>query len=136
GGSGPTYLGGWITAFCAFDGNGKWVGRPLTEKEGALSAVDIFGANTSNDLEDTGLVLDYSCYHSVVTKDIPHGYVQVNILIDDNGTEIPAKMTAGHIGMQVSSTDDAGNGIKQRNTVKPSSGWWIFITCPETKVQN
>ncbi|KAF8945320.1 hypothetical protein BGZ46_006056, partial [Entomortierella lignicola] len=104
--------------------------------EGASSAAEIFGEITSNCSEDTGLVLDYSRYYSVDTKDIPHGYVEVNVLIDDNGTEIPAKMTAGHVGMQVSTTYDTDDEIKQRNTVKPSSGWWIFTTLPEGQVRN
>jgi hypothetical protein len=31
GGSGPSHYSGWISAFCVFDPEGKWIGLPLRE---------------------------------------------------------------------------------------------------------
>ena len=39
GGSGPTWLSGWITAFCVFDEQGKWLGPPLNNASKQVSVI-------------------------------------------------------------------------------------------------
>ncbi|KFH45374.1 hypothetical protein ACRE_037990 [Hapsidospora chrysogenum ATCC 11550] len=130
GGSGPTYLSGWITAFCFWDADGKpipgpapRVGRTCTIDETSFSAVD--------------------------TTDIPVGYVSVPVKVDDNGTEYKTKMVAGSIGVKVSSSGETldqsssagirmihidGKSSSDKNsgattgldTLQPVSGWWMY----------
>ncbi|EEB92618.1 hypothetical protein MPER_08845, partial [Moniliophthora perniciosa FA553] len=51
GASGPRYVSGWMTAFCVFDEDGKWLAGNVNNK--------------------SHLVLDGTRYHSVDTKKIP-----------------------------------------------------------------
>jgi hypothetical protein len=55
------------------------------------------------------------------TCDIPDGFCEVDVKLDDNGQEFNCKMLAGHVGYMVS----AQNG--QLDTLQPSSEWFIFI---------
>ena len=72
GGSGPTYLSGWITTFAVFNKDGKWQGdrREIRHIKTDWPAID--------------------------TQDVPSGAIAVPILIDDNGTEYEGHMIAGH----------------------------------------
>ncbi|KAF9999365.1 hypothetical protein BGZ80_006581, partial [Entomortierella chlamydospora] len=133
-GSGRSYLVGWLTAFCAFDEEGKWLGHFLADEGSSLSdmatlsAADFFSKHAG---EARGLVLDGASYHCIATDLIPHGYAQVNVVIDESGTEISSMMVAGQFGMQIcSSRDEELSSTGVRDTVQPASGWWIFTTLP------
>ncbi|EDR02948.1 uncharacterized protein LACBIDRAFT_295349 [Laccaria bicolor S238N-H82] len=140
GGSGPTYLGGWVTAFCAFDEDGKWLGHNFkgileaASLEGpdptSLSASDFFATYTHDSKAwsqgDAFLTLSGTRYHLVDTNDIPAGCTGVDVLVDDNGEEIPCMMTAGLFGTEIS-----GDVEGKRDTVRPVSGWWMFEKAAE-----
>ncbi|KAJ1525596.1 hypothetical protein HK096_000344 [Nowakowskiella sp. JEL0078] len=82
-GSGPSYISGWISAFCVFDDDGKWRGDQITVKTwtGALIKNDSFP------------VIDISGIQS--------GFVTVDLKIDDNGNELESLMFSGHTGFEV-----------------------------------
>ncbi|THU79766.1 hypothetical protein K435DRAFT_875095 [Dendrothele bispora CBS 962.96] len=113
-GSGPTYLSGWITAFCAWNEDGQWIGnkpgKELSENEYAME-----------------LSLDGTRYHWLDSSKIPAGYASVDVKLDDNGEIFNTIMVSGLVGMRVFSSNDnklSENG--SRDAVKPLPGWWIF----------
>ncbi|KAF9697157.1 hypothetical protein EKO04_004891 [Ascochyta lentis] len=126
GGSGPTYLSGWITAFCMWDEDGKLL-------------YDL----KSN--EDGGLLLDGVGYHSIDITDIPAAIASVPVEVDDNGTMYKTKMVAGSFGIQVTSsgksTDQSRDHASRWNedyepaqgteepgldSLQPLSGWIMY----------
>ncbi|KAF9203569.1 hypothetical protein BGZ59_001540 [Podila verticillata] len=83
GGSGPSYISGWITAFCFFSSEG----------------VSLYRNNGGVKLGDTA-------FHRVQTDDIPVGYADVPVLLSDNGIETKAVMVAGLVGSRVTGNHD------------------------------
>ena len=65
GGSGPTYLSGWITTFAVFNKDGKWQGYRRNIR-GKVAKV---------------------AWPAIDTQDIPSGAAAVPVLIDDDGTK-------------------------------------------------
>ncbi|KDO26956.1 hypothetical protein SPRG_07669 [Saprolegnia parasitica CBS 223.65] len=99
GGSGPSYISGWLSVFCAFNEDGKWQGDKKT--------VHLY---YGEDVESEFPIVD--------TSDIPPGYLTVDVKIDDNGTPYDALMFAGHMAFAVS--DD-------KTTLTPALSWAIAL---------
>ncbi|KAF9287117.1 hypothetical protein BGZ68_002220 [Mortierella alpina] len=109
GGSGPTYLSGWITAFLFFDMDGRSLQKEhYDDWSGQLIP---------------GLSLENVTFHVVDTDDIASAYAKVPVLIDDHGVEIKTTMVAGLMATRVSGKND---------TVQPQAAWWIAETVEET----
>ncbi|CAM6084373.1 unnamed protein product [Calypogeia fissa] len=115
GGSGPTYLSGWITAFCFFDTKGK----PLysEEKAGRILHWD----------RTSCLKMDGVTYHQIDTDSIAPAYAEVDVKLDDNGEMFQTIMVAGLVGMEITSSGVRGKGHEGKDdTVQPVAGWWLF----------
>lgn len=97
GGSGPTYLSGWITTFAVFNKDGKWQGdeRIALGKQWELIKTD---------------------WPVIDTQDIPSGATAIPILINDNGREYDGHMIAGHVAYDGNNT-----------TVQPRTDWCIAV---------
>ena len=77
GGSGPTYLSGWITTFAVFNKDGKW--------QGDAREVGQFRKVIKTD------------WPLIATQDLPSGATAVPVSIDDNGIPYEGHMIAGHL---------------------------------------
>ncbi|KAK5584757.1 hypothetical protein RB653_006374 [Dictyostelium firmibasis] len=100
GGSGPRYISGWITAFCVFNNDGKWMGKNNTRTE-------MFGGQLKHNTE----------WIFVDTNEIPKGFLFVPVKIDDNGTPYETEFFAGH--MAVTSDDPY--------SIQPNIDWCILV---------
>jgi len=100
GGSGPTYLSGWITAFCFFSEEGSRVAH------------------------DTGhqLVLDGVSYPKIDSQDVPVGFAEVDVELDDNGENFETTIIAGSVGSQICMSPSS-----VRDAIRPLSAWWYMI---------
>uniref|UniRef100_A0A0W0FYN1 Uncharacterized protein n=1 Tax=Moniliophthora roreri TaxID=221103 RepID=A0A0W0FYN1_MONRR len=72
-GCGQTFLSGWLTAFCVFDVDGKWLGNPVELRDKSVFSVPRFF--------DFGRAVD--------------------VKLDDNGVIFEATMVAGTVGFRV-----------------------------------
>jgi Domain of unknown function (DUF4419) len=98
GGSGPTYLSGWITAFCFWDEDGKSLYTPpRTRPSGPVQIEGFRHGNPGCDLNGT-------LYHRIDTNLIPGGFASVPVKLNDNGRLYDTVMVAGSVGIQVTSS--------------------------------
>jgi len=131
GGSGPTWLSGWITAFCVFNEQGGWQGNAFSEntedaKDPAHLSASQFASVYLRQASGSKpyLTLDRFPYPHIDSNDVPCGYTHVDVVLDDNGTKFDTMFVAGLIGSHISTGT--------RDTIQPIPGWWYFIKGSES----
>ena len=110
-GSGPTYLSGWITAFCVWSSQGKWQGPPISKP---LRSIILLGGETVPEL-----VLDKVPYPVIESDDVPVGFCEVDVKLDDNGVMLPCMMVSGHLAFSVEG--------EKKDRIRPSPSWFMFV---------
>jgi hypothetical protein len=76
------------------------------------------------------LVLDDTPYHRIATGQVPPGFAEVDVKLDDNGTLFDTVMVAGLVGAGVSSSSSGS----ELDTLHPVAGWWMFTAKDEVAV--
>ncbi|KAH7106169.1 hypothetical protein BKA62DRAFT_352585 [Auriculariales sp. MPI-PUGE-AT-0066] len=106
--SGAPLIDGWLTAFCSFNEDGKWLHQNISSpQQGHWGNARVY------------------------IKDIPLGYVSFDItLIDD--AQYEGEMVAGQAAMQISSSGDTKlSQTGEHDTLAPATSWWLFEKAPK-----
>lgn len=103
GGSGPTYLSGWVTVFCFFNEKGEPISNTGSLHHGSIL----------DDSED----LRRQNWSKIDTNNIPSGIISTDLVIDDNGTEYQCTISAGH----------SASLVLDSQTVQPSVDWILKL---------
>lgn len=65
------------------------------------------------------LSLDGVDYPVIDSEDVPTGFCEVDVKVDDNGTVLDCMMVSGHLATRVE-----GN---KRDSVRPIPSWFMFV---------
>ncbi|KAI1097428.1 hypothetical protein F4804DRAFT_347189 [Jackrogersella minutella] len=116
GSSGPVYLSGWITAFCFWTAEGKYLYKLLRHDgperfEGRYSSCD----------------LDSTLFHSVHTNDIPGSFVSILVTVNYNRIEVTS---SGEFIKPKRARRNSAQTEEVKETdldsIQPVSGWWVY----------
>ena len=113
-GSGPTYFSGWIAAVCVWSSQGKWQGPPISKVSKSIR------------LLSSELVLDKVLYPVIESDDVPVGFCEVDVKLDDNGVIFPCMMVSGHLAFSV-------EGAK-KDRIRPLPSWFMFVKGEKKKL--
>jgi hypothetical protein len=111
-GLGPTYISGWITAFCVWSKLGKWQGTPISGP--TPRPIILMTGGTVPDL-----VLDTVSYPVITSDGVPVGISEVEVQLDDNGVALPCVMASGHLAYLVEG--------EKKDMVRPLASWFIYV---------
>jgi hypothetical protein len=103
GGSGPSYLCGWATVFCAWSDKGEWQG----------DVKETYHPATKRGRQD----LQY--WPAIDANNITKSVAEVPVIVDDGGILYNTVMLAGLPGFQVAKTLEGA--------VSPLAGWAMYL---------
>mmetsp|Transcript_12600 Transcript_12600/g.21009 ORF Transcript_12600/g.21009 Transcript_12600/m.21009 type:complete len:397 (+) Transcript_12600:147-1337(+) len=109
GGSGPSYLSGWVTVFGCFRVNGQWQGGDPVHNLARRNAECGRRRAFQNWFSSRGPAWPF-----IETSDIPAGVVSVPMTVNDNGAEYKTQLLAGQFAYELDFP-----------TVKPRTDWCI-----------
>ena len=113
-GSGPRWLSGWITTFCVFNDSGKWVGDDFAKESYSETSIN---PNKNCGYSEEGWPI-------INCNAIPKGFVQVSLVIDDNGVVYNTELLAGHMSTY----------LQDVYSIRPHVEWLIRVK-PELKIK-
>ncbi|KAI0356037.1 hypothetical protein OH77DRAFT_1589515 [Trametes cingulata] len=143
-------VSGWLAAFCVWSPTGKWQGRirgygvarPSLPVDGLAgrsfeplngAAENEEGASVAEGSEAPGSVLEidrrtaaYTLdgirYPTIDMREVPAGYCEVDVIVDDNGIVYDCMMVAGHVAVAATASEPGG----APDTLAPAPQWFIF----------
>ncbi|KAK6543675.1 hypothetical protein TWF694_000412 [Orbilia ellipsospora] len=126
GGSGPRYLGGWITAFCFWGSKGVQYNTKIR----------LWGRDAEN------LTIDDQVYGLVNDNHVIGGYAHVPVELNDNGAMFDTVMVAGMLAIEARPDVERDEKWEEENekmkvngeqydgpqcsVIQPMAGWFIF----------
>lgn len=105
GGSGPSYISGWLTAFAVFDEDGNWTDHSSSDRSRGRS-------------NEPWPFIDIDA--------IPTGIVTVDVKIAEGSKEYASVMFGGHVGYKV---------LEDDCTLQPEIGWGIALKLTTEEIE-
>jgi len=90
---------------------GKWIGPAVSSGAKAKSSRRTERINQ--------LLLDDVEYGVIDSGDVPTGFCEVDVKLDDNGQEFDCMMVSGHMASRVEGA--------MKDTLRPFPSWFMFV---------
>ncbi|CAM9402061.1 unnamed protein product [Ectocarpus sp. 8 AP-2014] len=111
GGSGVSYITGWLAAFACFNKDGKFMGRNTK-----IPGTGLYRDNAVPDESD-------ECeYPLVKTSEICHNVVSCPVNINDNGVEYDGTLFVGQVALEARNGGEGGYP-----TIRPRNDWCLAV---------
>ncbi|KAG6909858.1 hypothetical protein DXG01_014886 [Tephrocybe rancida] len=122
-GSGTYWLGGWISAFCAWDAQGVFFAdrdKDTAVRLGVLARVPTPAWARGLEVDGCGFPRVSAC---------PEGYAEVSVRVVDgrSGERWACRALAGHVGIEVMREGDGEEEREGGDTIRMAPQWFVYV---------